>query len=411
MKNKMVTAMVLSTLILVLAAFKTTNRQSVSKSQRNVIESPVVVKPAVKTESADQQSKIQVVFSLDCTGSMSGLIQAAKDKIWSIATGLSQADPKPDISIGFLFYRDRGDAFVTKQVALTNDLDMAYKELMDMSANGGGDMPESVNQALHESVKDFQWDASKDVYKVIFLVGDAPPHMDYANDSKYQITCNEAVKKDIVINTIQCGDIRETTPVWSDIAQRAGGEFLRLSQTGSEVVIKCPHDEDIARHMSAIDETRLYYGAPEVHIEMKVKTKASEKINTGAAKDVLAKRAEYNYTNSTNKSAYMGKNELVTAIESGKVKIEDIKAEELPENMRSMSMEERKAFINQIIAKRKKNEAELAQKLKEREKYVAEETKKLKADAIDNSFSGNVHKVIVKQAESKNIKIDKKVKN
>lgn len=362
-------------------------------------------------ENQQEQAKIQVVFALDCTGSMGGLIQAAKDKIWSIATGMSQAQNHPDISFGFVFYRDRGDDFITKKVQLTNDMDLAYRELMDMRASGGGDAPESVNQALHEVINDFQWDTDEQVFKVVFLVGDAPPHMDYQDDVKYPETCKIAVKKDIIINTIQCGNMRQTTPIWKEIAQRAQGEFLQLEQSGSEVVIHCPHDKEISRLMGIIDDTRIYYGSTSERNQQQDKINASEKIKGGASSGVQAKRAEFNYSNSKNKANYMGSNELITDLEAGKVKLEELQTEQLPENMRKMTLAERKNYVDNLAAKRKKAEAELAIQIKERAIYVEAETEKLGEEVIDNSFSANVHKVVVKQAESKNIIIDKKVKN
>lgn len=362
-------------------------------------------------ENQQEQAKIQVVFALDCTGSMGGLIQAAKDKIWSIATGMSQAQNHPDISFGFVFYRDRGDDFITKKVQLTNDMDLAYRELMDMRASGGGDAPESVNQALHEAINDFQWDTDEQVFKVVFLVGDAPPHMDYQDDVKYPETCKIAVKKDIIINTIQCGNMRQTTPIWKEIAQRAQGEFLQLEQSGSEVVINCPHDKEISRLMGIIDDTRIYYGSTSERIQQQNKINASEKIKGGASSGVQAKRAEFNYSNSKNKANYMGSNELITDLEAGKVKLEELQTDQLPENMRKMTLAERKNYVDILAAKRKTAEAELAIQIKERAIYVEAETEKLGEAAIDNSFSANVHKVVVKQAESKNIIIDKKVKN
>ena len=60
-------------------------------------------------------NKVEVVFVLDTTGSMGGLIEAAKEKIWSIATTLSQAHPAPEIRMGLVAYRDRGDAYVTQR--------------------------------------------------------------------------------------------------------------------------------------------------------------------------------------------------------------------------------------------------------------------------------------------------------
>src|SRR5436190_4189468 len=81
--------------------------------------------------------RIEVVFVLDTTGSMGGLIQAAKEKIWSIASTLAQAKAAPEISMGLVAYRDRGDAYVTQIVDLNRDLDSLYVKLMDFKADGG----------------------------------------------------------------------------------------------------------------------------------------------------------------------------------------------------------------------------------------------------------------------------------
>ncbi len=364
-----------------------------------------------KPPEDDSTSKIQVVFALDCTGSMGGLIQAAKDKIWSIATGISQTQGKVDVSFGFVFYRDRGDQFVTKQIPLTKDMDLVYRELMDMQARGGGDTPESVNQALYEAINDFKWDKGSQVYRVVFLVGDAPPHMDYANDVKYPETCHQAVKKDIIINAIQCGDMRETKPIWKDIAQRGGGEYLQLGQTGNEVVIRCPHDAEIARLMDIIDGTRIYYGPREVLVRSEEKVKASEKIKGQTGAEVQAKRAEYNYSSASNNSAYMGSNELISDLQKGKVKLEHVPVDHLPEHMKKMNLQERQKYIETQSSKRKEAEEKLAIQLKERTAYVEKETAKLGDKAVNESFSGQVHNVVVKQANTKNIAIDKKVKN
>ena len=96
--------------------------------------------------------RVEVVFVLDTTGSMGGLIAAAKEKIWSIASTLAQAKQAPEISMGLVAYRDRGDAYVTQVVDLIKDLDSMYAKLMQFRADGGGDSPESVNQALDDAI-------------------------------------------------------------------------------------------------------------------------------------------------------------------------------------------------------------------------------------------------------------------
>ena len=170
-----------------------------------------------------KKPRIEVCFVLDTTGSMGGLIEGAKQKIWSIANEMISTKPVPDIKLGLIGYRDRGDQYVTQVYDLTDDVYEIYGKLMKFQAQGGGDTPESVNQALHESVEQMSWSKSRKVLKIVFLVGDAPPHMDYQDDVKYPAVCEMAVKKDLIINTVQCGTMSSTTPIWKKIAKRHQG--------------------------------------------------------------------------------------------------------------------------------------------------------------------------------------------
>ena len=186
--------------------------------------------PPQKPTKAKPQ--IEVCFVLDTTGSMTGLIEGAKQKIWSIANEMVSAKPTPEIRIGLVAYRDRGDEYVTKDFDLTNDIDSIYAQLQLFHAAGGGDTPESVNEALDDAVSKMSWSTSKDVLKIIFLVGDAPPHMDYADGPKYPQVCKEAMKWDLIINTVQCGTLGETTPIWKEIAEMSEGTLQPREKTG-----------------------------------------------------------------------------------------------------------------------------------------------------------------------------------
>ncbi len=120
-----------------------------------VTHKPIVTPPVGALSS--RPPRIDVVFALDTTGSMGGLIDAAKEKIWSIAGTMASAQPAPEIRMGLIAYRDRGDAYVTRVLDLSQDLDSMYAALMDFKAAGGGDGPESVNEALHDAVNRISW--------------------------------------------------------------------------------------------------------------------------------------------------------------------------------------------------------------------------------------------------------------
>ena len=214
-----------------------------------------VVQPLVVPPVAERP-KVEAVFVLDTTGSMSGLIAAAKEKIWSVASTLAAAQPAPEIRIGLVAYRDRGDAYITKTVDLNADLDSVYATLMDFQAGGGGDGPESVNQALHDAVHGVSWSQEGQAYRVIFLVGDAPPHMDYQDDVKYPETLAAAKARGIVVNTIQAGNNRATTRVWEQIAGLGDGDYARVDSDGDAVAMSTPYDRELAKLSEALKAAR-----------------------------------------------------------------------------------------------------------------------------------------------------------
>src|SRR5262245_64380023 len=116
---------------------------------------------------------VDVVFAVDTTGSMGGLIEGAKRTVWSIATHIRKTEPNADLRIGLVAYRDIGDDYVTRDFALTDNLDAVFAELSGYRAAGGGDTPEDVDAALDVAVHKMAWrDNAK---KLVFLVGDAPP--------------------------------------------------------------------------------------------------------------------------------------------------------------------------------------------------------------------------------------------
>src|SRR5512137_267697 len=120
----------------------------------------------VKAGAKPAKPRIEVCFVLDTTGSMSGLIEGAKQKIWSLANEIISAKPTPDIRIGLIAYRDRQDEYVTKTFDLNGDIDAVYGTLKSFRADGGGDTPESVNEALHEAVNKMSWSQDRSVLKI-----------------------------------------------------------------------------------------------------------------------------------------------------------------------------------------------------------------------------------------------------
>lgn len=317
----------------------------------------------------DAPRRIDAVFVLDTTGSMGGLIQAAKQKIWAIASTLASEQSAPEIRIGLVAYRDRGDAYVTRVVELSSDLDSVYAELIDFQAQGGGDGPESVNQALQDAVHKMSWSPDQDAYKVIFLVGDAPPHMDYQDDVKYPQTLEQARKLGIVVNSIQCGSNRSATPVWQSVAQLGGGEYAMVEQSGNAVAISTPFDDKLAELSRQLDRTRLYYGSASQKAEKAAKVAATEKLNRAAPVESLARRATFNASTS-GVGNLAGSQELVDDVENGRVELESVATEQLPESLKPMAPEKRAQTVRKTAQRRAELKQQIRQLSEKRGEYL-----------------------------------------
>jgi hypothetical protein len=332
---------------------------------------------------ADAKPTVEVAFVLDTTGSMGGLIEGAKRKIWSIATAIVDSNPDAEVRMGLVAYRDIGDDYVTKTFDLTTDIQDLYAKLLELKARGGGDWPESVNEALDVAVNKLQWTLGSDARRIVFLVGDAPPHMDYAQDVKYPTTLAVAKQKGIIVNAVLAGDARDTERVWRDIAQNGNGRFIPIPQDGGQVVIiQTPYDDDIIILQKQINGTVIPYGPGALQKRTEDKTRQYAAAAPAAASDMasyLNKRARLS------SEAITGDGDLVSDVASGKQKLASVKDEELPDNLRALKPEQRAAELDKQMKDRKALNEKLASLVAKRDKYVAEHREKSppKASSFD----------------------------
>lgn len=346
-------------------------------------------------ENNGARETLEMVFVLDTTGSMGGLLEGAKQRIWGIVNEVMQKKSRPRVRVGLVAYRDKGDEYVTQVLPLTEDLDKVYSTLTDYTANGGGDTPENVRRALAEGVKKADWSQSgKGIAQIIFLVGDAPPQ-NYQNEPDVLETTAEAVKKNMIVNTIQCGDASDTRQIWQQIAQRGEGKFFAIAQNGGVQTISTPFDARLGELGSKIGQTYLAYGK-EKDKKMEMQGITETKMAAMASNTARADRA---LNKAVNEDAYNG--DLLQDIENGKVITESVKADELPEDLRKLSATERKAEIEKRIAERKRIREEILSLSKQRDAFIAAERKKA---GTQNSFDTAVANALSEQLSRKGIK-------
>lgn len=369
--------------------------------------------------------KVDVVFVIDTTGSMGGLIEGAKQKVWSIVKEMCKAKPVPEIRVGFVAYRDRGDDYVTKVFDLTDDLDGMYKNLQGFQAAGGGDTPEHVNRALKDAVNAFAWSKEEGALKVIFLVGDAPPHTDYGPDATeqdvpdYRKVCEAAVRKGIVINTVRCGNDSETEKVWQEIARRSEGRYASIEQSGGVVAISTPMDKEIAELSGKVAGSVVAYGEARARRAIAGRAKAAREMADAAPAEAVADRAEVLAKSAPAAPAAApalamgaaggaamreteGGGDLLAAVESKSVELDKLKDDQLPEEMRKMTPDERKAYVAKKQADRKAAEERLKKLIEERGKFLEAE----KAKAGPTGFDAEVLKALKEQAKKKGLEFE-----
>ena len=358
----------------------------------------------VTPATAGQGHRVEVVFVLDTTSSMSGLIQAAKEKIWSIATTMASARQQPEVRMGLVAFRDRGDAYVTRVFDLSADLDSMYAQLMELRAEGGGDGPESVNEALYAAIQGISWSQGDDVYRVAFLVGDAPPHMDYPDDVKYPETLAAAQRKGIVVNTIQSGHHGVTRPAWEQIAALGGGHYFAVEDSGNAVAVTTPFDEQLAKMAAALDGTRLFFGDAGERAVAEARVEAGRKLEEELSAAALARRATF-YAMPSAKSNFLGNSELVDAITSGAIELEEIVAEDLPASLQALAPDEARAVIEEKAQQRERLQRQIRSLSESRERFIQE---RLDAEGgADDSLDEQIYRTVREQATGAGLRYDR----
>ena len=174
---------------------------------------------------------VDLAFILDTTGSMSEEIAAVKATIQKVASALASSNVR--LRVGLVEYKDRTDSFVTRVYPMTSDAAKFSRTVAGISANGGGDTPESMNEGLHVGLTGLEWSGNA-VARMAFLIADAPPHLDYANDSDYAVDMRDAAHKGIQVFTVAASGMDTLGQVvFRQIAQYTGATNLFVLRGGA----------------------------------------------------------------------------------------------------------------------------------------------------------------------------------
>jgi hypothetical protein len=204
---------------------------------------------------------IDIVICLDTSGSMSGLIDAAKQKLWDIVNELAKAQPKPHLRVGLYAYgtpnHGAESGYVQKLVDLTDDLDAVYAKLAPLGTDGG---EEYVARVVRAAVREQSWSTDRRALKIIGVAGNEPATQD-PQFTTAEI-CREAISRGIIVNAIYCG--AATNPEaegWREVARAADGQFASIDHQNGTIVINTPFDQKLAALSGELNKTYVSFGA------------------------------------------------------------------------------------------------------------------------------------------------------
>ena len=174
------------------------------------------------------RSSLDLGFLVDATGSMSDEMQFLQTELLDIVTRVHAAEPELDIRMSIVFYRDRGDEFVTKTLPFTRDLDAAIAFLEGTRADGGGDYPEDMNAGFAAMMKQ---DWSTDVApRMLFVIGDAPPQKYQDERYTFREAIRDAGKDRVAIYPVAASGIDKPTEyLFRAMAAMTGGKYVFLT--------------------------------------------------------------------------------------------------------------------------------------------------------------------------------------
>jgi len=334
---------------------------------------------------------IQVAILLDTSGSMDGLIQQAKSKIWNIINELSKANKSNKdvtLQVGLFEYGKQSiskhEGFLQMLLPLGNDLDLLSEKLFSLRTDGG---EEYAGKVILESINRMQWSDHKDDLKLIIIAGNESFEQ---GDIPVDFSVKKAVDNNIIVNTVFCGDYDKGIDLgWKKGAENSGGKYLNIEQNKQIIRIVTPYDELIILLGNKLNNTYIGYG-----IQSKAKKARQLAQDANASKESRAmmvdrsiSKASSNYKNDSWDVTSIYENDEASAIKLAK---------EQSTHFKGMSDDEIRSAIETKVKERNKLKAEISL-LEEKRAAFIDKNKDTKASDFGSVLLRNVKE----QAEGK----------
>ena len=348
-------------------------------------------KPDGKSQS------VMLALLLDTSNSMDGLIDQAKSQLWRIVNELSRAHcgdgTKPNIRIALYEYGNdhlpSSEGYIRQVSPLTDDLDLISERLFALTTNGGN---EFCGQVIRTSLKQLDWSTSQADLKMVFIAGNEPFTQ---GEIPYSAACALAREKGVIVNTIFCGNHTEGIQTsWKAGAEITGGSYMSIEQDRRTVYIATPYDARIDALNDELNRTYIYYGS---------EGRSKKELQSAQDRNAEAYGQANKVERAISKSSHAYKNstwDLVDAAKENEEVVVQTKPEQLPAEMRSMSVEQRKVYVKEKGAERLRIQKEISTLSSKRQEYIIQNTPK---DKTEGMLDQALMDAIKRQAKTKNL--------
>lgn len=367
--------------------------------KRTLLALTMAVWPVVSQAAELERPTIEIAICLDTSGSMDGLIESAKQKLWAVVTDMGTAKPSPALKVALYQYGNDGlqseNGWVQELCPLTDDLDSVYEKLFALKTNGGTEL---VARVVKTSAESLSWSNDSSTLRMIVVAGNEPATQD--GKVTLESACSTAAGKGIVVNSIFCGPEAEGRSTgWADVARLADGRFSAIDQDGGTVVIATPFDEEIATLGTRLNTTYMAYGAAgaEGLARQTAQDRNAMAVSAPAAAERAVGKAQAQYSNS--------RWDLVDAVTKDELKLAELEVAALPEEMREMDNVQRQQFIDAKAAERKEIQDRINVLNTQRAEFQKAEQAKRGQEA-KTGFDAALRSAIREQASAKGIQFE-----
>lgn len=344
---------------------------------------------------------IDVALCLDVSGSMQGLIDSAKSKLWDIINELARIKPAPKLRVALYSYGsgsyDPNAGWIRKETELTSDLDALYQKLFALRAGGN---VEYVTRVCRDAVRDLAWSDGKDALRIVFVCGNEPASQD--KTISLEDAAKQAKARNILINAIFCGNPQgKDAQDWIQFADLCGGRFASIDQQKGTVAIATPMDKKLAELGVQLNSTYVAYGnagkGKQENQALQTQNAQQAGLGVAAARTAAQNSSYYNCADW----------DLVDRCKmDAKFDVTKLTEAELPESMKKMNAQERLAHVKKMTEQRATLQKEIDELNAKRVTFINEEQKR-NANPANRAFDQAIRETLRVQAATQGLVIPK----